>query len=77
MFSSVGIYLRACHPPGRYGTKGLVIRRFTDGREPRGTDNEPSGNSKTQWSGATCLANRRSDTSVGMTGGTTDRVAAS
>lgn len=37
-------YLRACYPSGRYGTKGLVVRWFTDGREPRGTDNEPSGN---------------------------------
>ncbi|MEB2483922.1 transposase domain-containing protein, partial [Escherichia coli] len=36
--------LRACYPSGRYGTKGLVVRWFTDGREPRGTDNEPSGN---------------------------------
>ena len=38
-------YLRACYPSGRYGTKGLVVRWFTDGREPSGTDNEPSGNS--------------------------------
>ena len=26
------------------GRKGLVVRWFTGGREPRGTDNEPSGN---------------------------------
>ncbi|TEZ79523.1 hypothetical protein BON79_11605 [Escherichia coli] len=38
-------YLRACYPSGRYGTKGLVVRWFTDVREPSGTDNEPSGNS--------------------------------
>ncbi len=40
-------YLRACHPPGGHGAESMVIRRFTDGREPRGTDNEPSGNGKT------------------------------
>lgn len=36
-----------CCPPGGHGAESMVIRRFTDGREPRGTDNEPSGNGKT------------------------------
>lgn len=43
-FQGTQQYLRACYPSGRYGTKGLVVRWFTGGREPRGTDNEPSGN---------------------------------